>query len=76
MGAGAADGGMAFGAHLAGFGVGLVTGLVLKQAGVEWDAGCWRVELTPDRSGAEAQRALAEPLNSAEPANPRLSLEL
>ena len=31
MGAGAADGGMAIGAHLAGFGVGLVTGLVLKQ---------------------------------------------
>ena len=31
MGAGAADGGMAIGAHLTGFGVGLVTGLVLKQ---------------------------------------------
>ena len=31
MGAGAADGGMAIGAHLAGFGVGLVTGLFLKQ---------------------------------------------
>jgi membrane associated rhomboid family serine protease len=31
MGAGAADGGMAIGAHLTGFGVGLVTGLFLKQ---------------------------------------------
>ena len=31
MGAGAADSGMAIGAHLTGFGVGLVTGLVLKQ---------------------------------------------
>jgi membrane associated rhomboid family serine protease len=31
MGAGAADGGMAIGAHLTGFGVGLVTGLFLRQ---------------------------------------------
>jgi membrane associated rhomboid family serine protease len=31
MGAGAADGGMAISAHLTGFGVGLVTGVVLKQ---------------------------------------------
>ncbi len=31
MGAGAADGGMAIGAHLTGFAVGLVTGVFLKQ---------------------------------------------
>ena len=31
MGAGAADGGLAIGAHLAGFGVGLVAGLFLRQ---------------------------------------------
>jgi membrane associated rhomboid family serine protease len=31
MGAGAADGGMAIGAHLAGFGAGVLTGIFLKQ---------------------------------------------
>ena len=65
MGAGAADGGMAIGAHLTGFGVGLVTGVVSEAAAEET-----RLGVNPGPANRDQQamrtRAIAHDSHSQE----------